>query len=106
MFYFIDAVLLEHFLLQIFETLLSFLRIVRSMAELRQNRIVQSPHENIFRMSETQRKGRFCEYDNYSNSIINYGSVKRTSSYLLLVANNKTMHLPHQGLLFLFVKIL
>ena len=45
-----------------------------SLAEFRHNKIVQSPHENYFTMSTTQRKVRSREDDNYSNwVIINYG---------------------------------
>ena len=56
------------------------------------------------RMSATQRKVRSREDVKLDNQL---WGVKRTLSYFLLVATNKTIHSPtRQGLLFLVVKIL
>ena len=54
-------------------------------------------------MSATQRKVRSREDVKLDNQL---WGVKRTLSYFLLVANNKTFYSPPQGLLFLVLKIL
>ena len=59
------------------------------LAEFRHNRIVQSPHENYFKVCRQHKEKRSREDVKLDNQL---WGVKRTLSYFLLVANKKTIH--------------
>ena len=74
--------------------------------QFRHNKIVQSPHENYFKVCrQHKRKVRSREDDNYSNwVIINYGVYKGLYHISCLLQIIKPFIRPPQGLLFLVVK--